>query len=170
MEVTSDQKEHGMSSLSRMVELLGFAVEINEVEDEHGITLSLKTDEPGRLIGRKGHYLQSMELLLNRILRKKYGKFPWVALDVDGYQRQSRPRRREASVDVERLERMATDAATEVKRWGQEKNIGPLNARERRVIHMTLRGDAEVVTESGQEEGQGMKRVIIHPADSPEDT
>jgi len=171
MEVTPDQKEHGMSSLSRMVELLGFTVEINEEEDEQGITLSLKTDEPGRIIGRKGHYLQSMELLLNRILRKKYEKFPWVVLDVDGYQRQARPRRRGAPpVDVERIERMAMDAAKEVTRWGQEKTIGPLNARERRVIHMTLRDNDDVVSESGPEEGQGMKRVILRPADSPEDT
>ena len=170
MEVTPDQKEHGMSSLSRMVELLGFEVEINEVEDEQGITLSLKTDEPGRLIGRKGHYLQSMELLLNRILRKKYDKFPWVVLDVDGYQRQARPRRRGAPVDVERLERMATDAAKEVKRWGEEKRVGPLNARERRVIHMTLRDNDDVVTESGPEEGQGLKRIIVRPADGLKST
>ena len=165
MEVTSAQKQDGMSSLSRMAELLGFAVEVNEVEDAQGITFSLKTDEPGRLIGRKGHYLQSMELLLNRILRKKYGKFPWVALDVDGYQRKAPSRRREPPVDAARVEAMAADIAKEVMRWGQEKKTAPLNARERRAVHQALRDYSEVVTESGPEEAQGMKCIIVRPAD-----
>ncbi|MBT3376224.1 MAG: KH domain-containing protein [Lentisphaerae bacterium] len=170
MDVTPEQKEHGVSSLNRMVELLGFTVEINELEDSQGITLSLKTDEPGRLIGRKGHYLQSMELLLNRMMRKKYGKFPWIALDVDGYQRKAPARRRGgAPVDSERLEQMANDAAKEVERWGQEKSTAPLNARDRRVVHVTLRDYDGIVTESGPEEGEGLKRVIVRPADTSAD-
>ena len=57
----------------------------------------------------------------------------------------------------------------EVERWGQEKSTAPLNARDRRVVHVTLRDYDGIVTESGPEEGEGLKRVIVRPADTSAD-
>ena len=165
MELTEAQKEHSVLQLSRMLELLGFPAEVLPSDGDDGFALNLKADEPGRLIGRKGHYLQSMELLLNRMLRKKYEQVPWVGVDVDGYRRKNHSRGQSPSVDRERLEKLALDAAKEVKRWGQPKRIGPFPARDRRVIHMVLKDDAEVETVSGNDEGDGMKRVVVQNAE-----
>jgi len=166
MEMTEAQKEHSVLQLTRMLELLGFPAEVVTTEGEDGFALHLKAEDPGRLIGRKGHYLQSMELLLNRMMRKKYERVPWVGVDVDGYRRKSRTRGgRQSSAEREHLEKVALDAATEVKRWGQPKRIGPFGARDRRVIHMVLKDDADVETVSGNDEGDGMKMVVIQAAD-----
>lgn len=139
--------------------------------------IDLKSDEAGRLIGRKGQYLESLELVMNRILRRQFAdepSTPWIVLDVDGYcvPKPSRDddgdgRRRGRGVDTERFEAMAIDAAKEVKLWGAPRTIGPYRPGERRIIHLTLRDDPEVETVSDSEaDANGCKRVTIRKKQS----
>jgi len=59
----------------------------------------------------------------------------------------------------EELEQLARDKAKEVKRWGDPVKLPELNARDRRIVHMTLKDDPEIVTAS---EGEGaFKKVVI---------
>ena len=59
----------------------------------------------------------------------------------------------------EELEQLARDKAKEVKRWGDPVKLPELNARDRRIVHMALKDDPEIVTES---EGEGaFKKVVI---------
>lgn len=61
--------------------------------------------------------------------------------------------------DEETLKKQALDAAKEVKRWGDPTTLPKMNAHERRIIHITLEGDNEIITTS---EGDGnLKNVII---------
>lgn len=84
IEITEEQKSECFSILTEMIGRLGLQVEVSEGKGR-GFTASLKTDEPGRLIGRKGHYLNSLEKLLNRIMKKNYEGFPRISLSVTGY-------------------------------------------------------------------------------------
>jgi len=162
MALTQTEKKASVTTLGEMIRLLGFAAEIVLKEEDDNFSLSLKSADPGRLIGRKGYYLHSLELILNRILRKKYTDFPWVEVDVDGYRRKRCTSVRRASEeDTERLTQMALDAAKEVKRWGQAKRIGPFNARDRRVIHVALREDEQVETESESGDERSQKKVVV---------
>ena len=102
--------------------------------------------------------LKSGELVLNRILRKKTAEeenTPWVVIEVDGYSvphhSAAEHHGRVSKQEMERLELIAKDAAKEVKMWGEPKRIGPYKPGERRIIHMTLRNDPEVETESDAE-------------------
>ncbi|MCQ2380603.1 MAG: hypothetical protein MJ025_06770, partial [Victivallaceae bacterium] len=62
-------------------------------------------------------------------------------------------------IPEEQLAQMARDAAKEVKRWGTPKSLPEMNARDRRIIHITLQDDPEIQTES---HGDGaMKKVMI---------
>ena len=59
----------------------------------------------------------------------------------------------------EALRQQALDAGKEVKRWGESVTLPLMNPHDRRIIHMTLKDDAELTTES---EGEGtMKKVVI---------
>jgi spoIIIJ-associated protein len=63
---------------------------------------------------------------------------------------------------VEELQLAAEAAADRVRRTGVAYRFNPMTSRERRIIHMALRGEAGVRTES---EGIGpQRRVVIHPA------
>ncbi len=64
---------------------------------------------------------------------------------------------------VDELQLAAQAAADRVRRTGVDYKFNPMSSRERRVIHMALRGEAGVRTQS---EGVGPHRqVVIHSAD-----
>ena len=63
---------------------------------------------------------------------------------------------------IEELRVSAMTAAEKVKRTGQPFRFNPMNSRERRVIHLALRGETAVRSESA---GTGPGRqVIVYPA------
>src|SRR6185295_3961175 len=63
---------------------------------------------------------------------------------------------------IEELRVSAITAAEKVKRTGVPFRFNPMNSRERRVIHLTLRNEAAVRSESA---GSGPSRqVIVYPA------
>lgn len=166
MAINETLKQDSVERLTRMVTLLGFRAEVSAEESEEALVLNLKTEEAGRLIGRKGHCLQALELLLDRMLRKQHGEGPAVEISIDGYRNPRErsgggPRGGHSNVDEERLRNVAADAAKEVKRWGEARTIGPFNAAERRLIHMALRDDPEVHTESEEPDQTGRKRIIV---------
>ena len=154
--------------LSEMLEKLGAPVEINAISDSEEPKLDLKSAHAGRLIGRKGQNLESLELVMNRIIRREQAdeeSTPWVVLEVDGY---SVPHKapehhgRVSHAEMEQLQAMALDIAKEVKYWGEAKVIGPYRPAERRIIHMTLRNDPQVETVSDAEaDANGYKRITV---------
>lgn len=154
------------TALTEMVRLLGIDAEVSAgVIEENRLKLCLNSGEAGRLIGRKGQSLESLELLLNRILKCADEDNPWVPVEVDGYSTGRTggdgPRHRGENVDQERFECLASDTAKEVKRWQKEKKIGPFSPAERRIIHLTLQDDEEVLTESEAVPGEAGRKYVI---------
>ena len=173
----STLRDQAIAILKELLQRLDIAAQILPDQDDDS-KINLKSDEAGRLIGRKGQYLESLELVMNRILRRQFADEPstnWIVLDVDGYcvPKPSRDddgdgrRRGRGGVDAERFEAMAVDTAKEVKRWGAPRTIGPYRPGERRIIHLTLRDDPEVETVSEPEaDANGCKRVTIRKKQS----
>lgn len=185
--------EQATKTFSEMMTRLGFQIEITDAKEDRAITLFVNTDDPGRLIGRKGKYLESAEHLLNSMLKREGGDIPRVSIDVDGYDRESRnapheegtaregtqrprsaerperteqPRANAERDDVDpRILTQARDSAKEVKQWGEPKTLGPLGPKDRKAVHETLGEDKNVRTESGEEDERGRKTITILPAD-----
>ncbi len=188
-------------TLGRMFDYLGLSGALRVEEKSNKIVVKIISDDAGRIIGRKGQTLESLQLLLNRIMFKVDPDIPHILLDIDGYAKDDRelrgsqatggedgqtdgnggyhhtrqprePRgvhgrrdRRRSSdrnnehISVEQLERQALDAAKEVRRWGEPVKLPELNAHDRRIIHLTLKNEPDIVTES---EGDGLlKKVVI---------
>ncbi|MFW5803203.1 MAG: KH domain-containing protein [Verrucomicrobiota bacterium] len=194
MSEKSNVPEQASKTFREMMTLLGFQIEITDTKQDRAITLFVNTDDPGRLIGRKGKYLESAEHLLNSMLKREGGDIPRVSIDVDGYDREShnapreaggparegtqrtpssdrserteRPRANTEREDVDpRILTQARDLAKEVKQWGEPKTLGPLGAKDRQAVHKTLGEDNNVRTESGEEDERGRKTITILPAD-----
>lgn len=108
-------------------------------------------DELGRLIGRRGNSLDSLQLILSILVNKQLEEPVYVVLDVNGY-REGRE---------ENLGEMAKKGAGIVKKDGKIYEMPPMNSAERRVVHMALSDDEEVETESVGT-GSG-RRVLIKP-------
>jgi spoIIIJ-associated protein len=126
-------------------------------EFEETITLHIEgADEQamGLLIGRRGETLHSLQFLLNLMVSRRMQKWPQMIVDVGNY----RQRRRDS------LEGLARRMAERVQQSGRPITLEPMAAYERRIVHLALREDATVYTQSTGE-GEGRK-VIIYPAKS----
>ena len=167
------------NTLGTMLDYLGLNAELKAEVNENNLALKIKSTEPGRIIGRKGQTLDSLQLLLNRIMFKGEEDCPRISIDIDGYaengSKSERPRRerseraerserrqrreRRSGASEEQLIEQAKDAAKEVKKWGEPVTLPKMNAHDRRIIHITLENDPEIITES---EGEGnLKKVVV---------
>lgn len=106
------------------------------------------------------------ELLLERgaeLLKAiEYMTLKWLRLDPRYYDRIRFDCRDYKYLRIQELKLTAETAAERVKKSRQPFRLNPMNARERRIIHLALRDDAAVRTVS---EGSGETRqVVIYPA------
>ena len=169
MDLTKEQSERIITTFSGLVERLGFQAEAEIGDVNDGVTLRVTTPEPGRLIGRKGHSLDSLEYLLNRIVSHRYGNdFPRIRIDVDGYEQKAaspdaakpakEPPAREKPNKVEQL---TLDAAKEVKMWGEQKQLGPFNAKELEMVRNVCNDDPEITIDVQEDSGRDKTRVTV---------
>jgi len=139
-------------NLATMLELMGVeaAVEVAaETEDE--VTLNVVGDELGALVGSFGQTLNAVQFLLTIMVNRGGGRRRRVVVDADGY----RERRRQ------RLEELAREHARRAREERRDVILEGLRAAERRIIHMALQNDPDVVTVSEGDEPH--RRLIISP-------
>jgi len=139
--------------LEKILGTLGFATTVEEHTLDGDLTLDVKTDEPGRLIGRQGQTLADLQYLVNRILFQQDQSAPKVMLDVGGYRAQAR----------EALIKKAKEAAEKVRRWGDAVELEPMGSFDRRIVHHALRDDPDVETHSVEVDGTDKKALILRP-------
>ncbi len=106
--------------------------------DLGGPVIDLSGEDSGLLIGRRGQTLQSLQFLVNLIVRKKFGYEVRVTLDVEGYRQ-----RRESS-----LRDMAVKVAGRVIQTSRSITLEPMSPADRRIVHTSLTGHPGVTTES----------------------
>jgi spoIIIJ-associated protein len=130
-------------------------MEINTVLEgglrEGDIYLEIRGEKEGILIGKHGRTLESLQFLINRMVNKQLKEPVRVILDINDY------RKRKA----DNLKKLALRVGEKAKTRGYGLTIGPFNAHDRRIIHIALKGDPFIRTESL---GEGeMKRIKILP-------
>ena len=85
MDITQKQLDDCVNTFQQIVNLLSLSAKATATADEDRIRIAVESEDPGRLIGRKGRTLSSIQILLNNILRKDSDEFPRVLIDVDDY-------------------------------------------------------------------------------------
>ena len=144
---------HPKEILEKILGTLGFAATVETHTLDGDLTLDVKTEEPGRLIGRQGQTLADLQYIVNRILFQQDQSAPKVMLDVGGYRSQAR----------EALVKKARDAADKVRRWGDIVELEPLGSFDRRIVHHALRDDPDVETHSVEVDGTDKKALLLRP-------
>lgn len=139
--------------LEELLKHLGFEATVEEHQLEEGPLLEVKTEDAGRLIGRKGQTLVALQYLTNRLLFQLDQQAPKVLIDVANYRTQAR----------EALIAKAKEAAEKVRRWGDIVELEPLNAFDRFIVHHALKDDPSVETHSVEVEGTNKKAVLLRP-------
>jgi spoIIIJ-associated protein len=131
-----------------------FEVEINFLpQKELTLSVNLKAEEPQILIGEKGETLSEIQHLLKAILRRKINRDErfYLDLDINDYKKKKNAY----------LKEMARSLADEVVLTKKEKILSPMTAYERRIVHLELADNPNIVTESIGEEPE--RSVAIRP-------
>ena len=104
------------------------------------------------LLSNKAEMLLALEHLTMEMLRMPSEDHSKLSFDANDYR----------LLRIEELRMSAAAAAEKVKRTGVPFRFNPMNSRERRVIHLALRNETTLRSESG---GQGPSRhVVVYPA------
>lgn len=127
-------------------------VEIDDGE-EGGLVARIEGDDLDAIIGRGGEVLDAVQLLAAQAVRRQPGgQRRGVLVDAGGY----RARR------AELLARLAHKAADEAVEFGEEIELEPMSALDRRTVHMAIADRADVETRSEGEEPR--RRIVVVPA------
>ena len=80
-----EQKDKATRTLMTMLDFLGLEASLRVEEKGSRLGIKISSPEAGRIIGRKGQSLESLQTLLDRILFRGEESGPRVMLDIDGY-------------------------------------------------------------------------------------
>lgn len=127
---------------------LGIDSKFEFSEDDEQISLIIESEDPGIIIGYHGETLEALQLVLALVLAKKTGEFKRVSIDVGDYKKNRE----------EWLKNLANDAKEKALSQQREVFLEDLKGWERRVVHLILADDKEVVSESS---GEGRERVLV---------
>jgi spoIIIJ-associated protein len=121
-------------------------------EDYEVIELNVpSTHLNGFLIGQRGDTMRALQYTIGSALKNQNYKYTRVNVDVADYKKHR----------AERLIRQAKEWFKEVKDSGQPKDLEPMNAADRRVVHKAA-SDYGLMTESV---GEGRERhIVLRPA------
>ena len=135
MNEVSQQAEQLLNSI---FESARFDVRAAASESDLGCTLSIEGPDSGLLLNQGGELLDALQQILNQAYGRGLPKGQRIVCDANNYR---------AARELE-LRAMAEHAARQVRTTSSPFVFGPMDASERRVIHLSLDEEADLVTES----------------------
>ena len=146
--------------LESILEQAGFDVEyeILDVESHESdfetpdVVVKFSGPDVDLLLGNRAELLLALEHLTMEAMRMPSEDHSRISFDANDYR----------LLRIEELRMSAMAAAEKVKRTGVPFRFNPMNSRERRVIHLALRNETELRSESQGTGGQ--RQVVVYPA------
>lgn len=123
-----------------------------KTEDDESVSLEIKGEDMGRIIGRAGATIDSLQYLASIMLGRRYGRRVRVLIDAEGY----RERRQKTVTDD------AQKIAKEVEASGTERSLPPMSASDRRLIHIFIQESFPNLTSYSRGEGRD-RQIVIAP-------
>jgi spoIIIJ-associated protein len=150
------QSKRALEFIRVLLEKMSMDAEVSIAPDdgeggENEIRLEIEGPDAGRIIGKRGQVLEAIQYLTTRIAHRPGEERRHIAVDAEGYRARHE----------DQLAQMARKLAQRVAAEGKVITFDPMNARDRRVVHMALKDMPGVRTESN---GEGPdRRVQIIP-------
>lgn len=150
-EVTPEMVSQGREVLARILDLITEGATISEEISDGRILFNVEGGNSAVIIGKRGQTLEAIQYLTDKIVNKLTEERVRVQIDVEGY----------LETRKDHLRQLAAKQAEKAKRTGKPATIGQMNAHDRRIIHLTLKDDRGVRTQSI---GEGYyRRLVIFP-------
>lgn len=151
-DIVQKAAEISREMLQHIVEIMGDGarVSVKSAEDRQ-VVLDIVGGNTALLIGKHGQTINALQYLVGIATNKRLPGQIRIILDAEGYRQRREHMLREHALHL----------AEKVKETGQEAVLDPLEAFERRIVHLALANDPEVYTYSEGEEPD--RRVVISP-------
>lgn len=145
-----DKKEKKIidNTVTELLELLGIDGTFETSDNEEGVDIVLDTKDSGLVIGYHGDTLESLQLIISLCIAKKLDKFIRVSIEVGDYKKNR----------TEWLKNLALTTKERVISENKEIALPELKSWERRIVHLLLQDDKDVVSQS---QGIGRDRVLV---------
>ncbi len=159
-DAAGEVEEIGKDVLTKLLEYMEIDAQVQTGEsaalfDDTGpVMLDITGNDLGLLIGRRGETLNDLQFLTRLIVGRRLARRPNLVVDVEGYKA-----RRERS-----LIELARKMADQVRESQKSSVLEPMPPNERRIVHLALRDDPEVTTQSV---GEGDRRKVMIIPKSP---
>jgi spoIIIJ-associated protein len=137
--------------LASLFEQTGLKLQVELRETPNGPVLDLDGADADLLQAEGGELLDALQHLINQAYGRSLEERQRFVCDVKGFR---------ATREAE-LRAMATHAAERVRSTGLSFTFGPMNASERRTIHLTLADSEDLHTESIGEGAERKLRVSL---------
>ena len=152
--MTKDDEEIVISathSLQKLVDGITSGATVS-IEPQRGKLLFTVTGgDSGVLIGKRGQTLEAIQYLIEKMINKKSNNRIRVVVDVEGYLEKRKTN----------LQQMASRMAEKALRTKKPVTIGQMNAHDRRIVHIHLKDEKSVRTQSI---GEGyFRKLMIFP-------
>ncbi len=122
--------------------------EKQEGQEEPPLVLNIEGEDLGILIGRRGETLAALQYMVRLMVNHRQRR--WINIEVDVEEYKARRTRH--------LRQLALRMAEQVAQTGKPVALEAMPARERRIIHVTLRDHPHVTTQSI---GEGERRKVM---------
>ena len=138
--------------LGYLIAAMNVDVEAYVLDDlrDGSLVFEIEGADAGLLIGRRGETLRDLQFIVRMLVNRQLKQRANIIIDVERYQLRR----------TQKLHTIAENAARAASR-GRARSLDPMSAEERRIVHIALSDNPQVVTES---EGQGTERhVVVRP-------
>jgi spoIIIJ-associated protein len=146
-----DSVEHGRLVLQKLVDSVTSNAEIVVKSSSQQIVYTIRGGNSAALIGKRGQTLEAIQYLLKKMVNKSSGNRTRISVDIEGY----------FSKRQDDLQKQASRIAEKVCQNGKPVVIGKFNPQDRKIIHIALKNDQRVKTQSM---GEGyLKKIVVLP-------
>ena len=135
MDDTYQQAERFLNDVFTSADL---DIQASATKTEDGCSVDLDGVDAALLRSEGGELLDAIEHLVNQVYSRKLAQHERIICDVHSFR----------ATRVAELRAMAKHAAERVRTTGTSFTFGPMDASERRVIHLTLAEESDLHTES----------------------
>lgn len=151
VDVSQESIALGVEALQKMADLITDDATVSAATEKDRLTLSIEGGNAGILIGRKGQTLDAMQFLTDKVINRKSEARVRVKVDIEGYMETRKSN----------LKHLAYKMADKAKKTGRPATINQMSAQDRRIVHLALKDDNKVRTQSM---GDGYyRRLVIFP-------
>jgi spoIIIJ-associated protein len=138
----------GKEALRRMVDFITEDSQIDVEINGQRVVFKVEGGNSGMIIGKRGQTLEAIQYLVEKIVNKQNEQRVRILIDVEGYLKTRKTN----------LQKLASKMADKAQKTKKPVTIGQMNAYDRRTVHLHLKNNSGVRTQSV---GEGYYRKLI---------